>query len=266
MNGENSALELANAESEAALRQAEHGQAEQAVKQRLWELSQLTGQEVVPVWVDDIEFNIPPTLHTEKELEQEVLQNNLGLKIQQLYKQAATLEINKANGQHHPTLKLVAQYSQSQSETVTTLGNRVEQNMLAIQMDIPLFNGFATQAQTEKAAASLNQQHADYNKTSAQVLRDTQAAHRQLNSATHLWKAYTQADRAATQQQLAIETAIKHQLATPLDLAKAKEKLTELQMKKMEYLRAANKAYLLVHELTGKLNIEGALERLSKRE
>lgn len=266
MNGENSALELANAESEAALRQAEHGQAEQAVKQRLWELSQLTGQEVVPVWVDDIEFNIPPTLHNEKELEQEVLQNNLGLKIQQLYKQAATLEINKANGQHHPTLKLVAQYSQSQSETVSTLGNRVEQNMLAIQMDIPLFNGFATQTQTEKAAASLNQQHADYNKTSAQVLRDTQAAHRQLNSATHLWKAYTQADRAATQQQLAIETAIKHQLATPLDLAKAKEKLTELQMKKMEYLRAANKAYLLVHELTGKLNIEGALERLSKRE
>lgn len=266
MNGENSALELANAESEAALRQAEHGQAEQAVKQRLWELSQLTGQELVPVWVDDIEFNMPPTLYNEKELEQEVLQNNLGLKIQQLYKQAATLEINKANGQHHPTVKLVAQYSQSQSETVSTLGNRVEQNVLAIQMDIPLFNGFATQSQTEKAAASLNQQHADYNKTSAQVLRDTQAAHRQLNSATHLWKAYTQADHAATQQQLAIETAIKHQLATPLDLAKAKEKLTELQMKKMEHLLAANKAYLLVHELTGKLDIESALERLSKRQ
>ncbi len=266
MNGENSALELANAESEAALRQAEHGQAEQAVKQRLWELSQLTGQEVVPVWVDDIEFNMPPTLYNEKEVEQEVLQNNLGLKIQQLYKQAATLEINKANGQHHPTLKLVAQYSQSQSETVSTLGNRVEQNVLAIQMDIPLFNGFATQAQTEKAAASLNQQHADYNKTSAQVLRDTQAAHRQQNSATHLWKAYTQADHAATQQQLAIEKAIKHQLATPLDLAKAKEKLTELKTKKMEHLLAANKAYLLVQELTGKLDIESALERLSKRE
>lgn len=266
MNGENSTLELANAESEAALRQAEHVQAEQAVKQRLWELSQLTGQEVVPVWVDDIEFNMPPTRHNEKELEQEVLQNNLGLKIQQLYKQAATLEINKANGQHHPTLKLVAQYSQSQSETVSTLGNRVEQNVLAIQMDIPLFNGFATQAQTEKAAASLNQQHADYNKTTAQVLRDTHAAHRKQNSATHLWKAYTQADHAATQQQLAVETAIKHQLATPLDLAKAKEKLTELKTKKMEHLLAANKAYLLVYELTGKLNIESALERLSKRE
>jgi outer membrane protein TolC len=266
INGENSALELANAESEAALRQAEHGQAQHVVAQRLWELSQLTGQEVAPEWVDDIEFNIPPTLHKEKELEQEVLQNNLGLKIQQLYKQAATLEINKANGQHHPTLKLLAQYSQSQSETVSTLGNRVEQNVLAIQMDIPLFNGFATQAQTEKAAASLNQQHADYNKTNAQVLRDTQAAQRQQNSATHLWKAYTQADHAATQQQLAIETAIKHQLATPLDLAKAKENLTELQTKKMEYLLAANKAYLLVYELTGKLNIESALERLSKRQ
>ena len=266
MNGENSALELANAESEAALRQAEHGQAQHVVAQRLWELSQLTGQEVVPVWVDDIEFNMPPTRHNEKELEQEVLQNNLGLKIQQLYKQAAALEINKANGQHHPTLKLVAQYSQSQSETVSTLGNRVEQNVLAIQMDIPLFNGFATQAQTEKAAASLNQQHADYNKTSAQVLRDTQAAHRQQNSATHLWKAYTQADHAATQQQLAIEKAIKHQLATPLDLAKAKEKQAELQTKNMEYLLAANKAYLLVYELTGKLDIESALERLSKRE
>ena len=108
--------------------------------------------------------------------------------------------------------------------------------------------------------------HADYNKTSAQVLRDTQAAHRQQNSATHLWKAYTQADHAATQQQLAIEKAIKHQLATPLDLAKAKEKQAELQTKNMEYLLAANKAYLLVYELTGKLDIESALERLSKRE
>ena len=163
--------------------------------------------------------------------------------------------------------ELIQQAAQeSQSETVSTLGNRVEQNMLAIQMDIPLFNGFATQAQTEKAAASLNQQHADYNKTNAQVLRDTQAAQRQQNSATHLWKAYTQADHAATQQQLAVETAIKHQLATPLDLAKAKEKLTELKTKKMEHLLAANKAYLLVYELTGKLNIESALERLSKRE
>lgn len=266
INGENSALELANTQTELALRQAEQGQAQHVAAQRLWELSQLTGQELVPVWVDDIEFNMPPTLYNEKELEQEVLQNNLGLKIQQLYKQAATLEINKANGQHHPTVKLVAQYSQSQSETVSTLGNRVEQNVLAIQMDIPLFNGLATQAQTEKAAASLNQQHADYNKTNAQVLRDTQAAHRQQNSATHLWKAYTQADHAATQQQVAIETAIKHQLATPLDLAKAKEKQAELQTKKMEYLLAANKAYLLVYELTGKLNIESALERLSKRE
>jgi outer membrane protein len=266
MNGENSALELANAESEAAMRQAELGQAQHAVVQRLWELSQLTGQEVAPVWVDRIEFNMPPALHTEKELEQQVLLNNVGLKIQQLYKQAATLEINKANGQHHPTVMLVAQHSQSQSETVSTLGNRVEQNMVAVQMDIPLFNGFATQAQTEKAAASLNQQHADYNKATAQVLRDTQAAHRQLNSAAHLWKAYTQANHAATQQQLAIETAIKHKLATPLDLAKAKEKLTELKMKKMEYLLAANKAFLVLQELTGVLNIESALGRLSKLE
>jgi len=34
----------------------------------------------------------------------------------------------------------------------------------------------------------------------------------------------------------------------------------------MEHLLAANKAYLLVHELTGKLDIESALERLSKRQ
>ncbi|MFN7507097.1 MAG: TolC family protein, partial [Limnobacter sp.] len=111
-NGENSALELANTETELALRHAELGQAQHAVGQRLWELSQLTGQEVAPAWIDGIEFNMPPALHTEKKLEQEVLLNNLSLKIQQLYKQAATLEINKANGQHHPTVKLVAQHSQ----------------------------------------------------------------------------------------------------------------------------------------------------------
>jgi outer membrane protein TolC len=265
-NGEHSALELANLETELTLRQAELGQTQHLKEQRLWELSQLTGQEIVAIWVDGIEFKMPPTPHTEKELEKEVLANNLGLKIQQLYKQIAKLEINKANGQHHPTLKMLAQHSQSQSETVSTLGNRVEQNVLAVQMDISLFNGFATKAQTEKAAANLNQQHADYNKASLQVLRDTHAAYKQLNSAANLWKAYTQAKQSATQQQLAVETAIKHQLATPLDLAKAKEKLTELQMKQIDNLMEANKAFVLIQELTGKLNIESAVGRFSVQE
>lgn len=53
---------------------------------------------------------------------------------------------------------------------------------------------------------------------------------------------------------------------TPLDLAKAKEKLAELEMKKIEQLLTAKKAYLLVQELTGELNIENAVGRLSKME
>ena len=39
-----------------------------------------------------------------------------------------------------------------------------------------------------------------------------------------------------------------------------------LKMKKMEYLLAANKAFLVLQELTGVLNIESALGRLSKLE
>lgn len=86
---------------------------------------------------------------------------------------------------------------------------------------------------------------------------------RQLGGATELLAAYGQAMESATQQQQAIETAIKHQLATPFDLAQTREKLAELQLKKLEHVMAANKAYLQVQELIGELNVENAAERIS---
>ncbi|MBU0783431.1 MAG: TolC family protein [Gammaproteobacteria bacterium] len=262
-HGESSALELANALTDLSLRQAELGEAKHMLAQKLWEISQLTGQTIEASRIDKMEFTIPGKLISDREIEHRIIRQNLNLKIQSLYTDVAELEINKAKGQHYPTVKLVAQNTQSQSETASTLGNRVKQNVVALQVDIPLFNGFATQAQTEKASASLNKQQADYENTLNQAMRKAWTAMRQLDGATELLTAYGQAMESATQQQEAIETAIKHQLATPFDLAQTREKLAELQLKKLEHVMAANKAYLQVQELIGELNVENAAERIS---
>lgn len=262
-HGESSALELASSMTELSLRQAELEETRHVLAQKLWEISQLTGQTIEASRIEQLEFTPPGKLISDLEIEHRILRQNLNLKIQHLYTDVAELEIDKAKGQHYPTVKLVAQNTQSQSETASTLGNRVKQNVVALQVDIPLFNGFATQAQTEKASASLNKQQADYDNTLNQAMREAWNASRQLIGATELLTAYGQAMESATQQQQAIETAIKHQLATPLDLAQTREKLAELQLKRLEYLLTANKAYLLVQELIGELNVDNAAERLS---
>lgn len=262
-NGESSALELGSMLAELALRQAEHAETQHALAHKLWEISQLTGQTIEASRIDKLEFTIPRKLISDLEIEHRILQQNLNLKIQQLYTDIAELEINKAKGQHHPTVKLVAQNTQSKSETASTLGNRVKQSVLAVQMDIPLFNGFASQGQTEKAAAGLSKQQADYDHMKNQALRDAWAASRQLGSAAELLNAYESAIESALQTQKAAETAMKHQLATPLDMAQAKIKLAELRMKKMDYLLTANKAYLKMLELMGELNVKNAVRRLA---
>ena len=257
-NGESSALELANAQSELAVRHAEHAETQHALAQKLWEISQLTGKTIEADWIERIEFT-QPQAPSPAETEQHVVEHNPNLKIQQLYTDIAELEINKAKSQHQPTVRLVAQNTQSKSETASTLGNRVKQNVLAVQMDVPLFNGFASQGQTEKAVAGLSKQQADYDNTKNATLREAWAAKRQLTSAIELLKAYDLAIEAARQSQQAVETGLKHQLAIPLDMAQAKVKLAELEMKQMDYLLTANKAHLKMLELMGSLNEKNAL-------
>lgn len=261
--GETSPLELSAAFSELELRQAELDEAQETLERHLWELSQLSGQPVSNLWLKKLKFKAPESTVVQNELEQAILSNNLNLKIQNTYIQNAELNIEKTQGEHHPTVMLVAQNTQSKSETVSTLGNQVKQNVLAIQVDIPLFSGYGTQAQTEKAAAALTQQRAELDSVQTDVLKEAFAAQKQLMISSNFARAYAKAITAAEQQEKAIETGIGHQLNSTIELANIQAKQAELKLKKLERELKANQAYFSLLKLTGELGVERVVDQIT---
>lgn len=66
---------------------------------------------------------------------------------------AAQLEIDKAQAGHKPTLDLVAQWSRSNSDTVTTVNSRYDQRMVGLQLSVPLYSGGQVNSAVRQAVA-----------------------------------------------------------------------------------------------------------------
>nr|WP_255369609.1 TolC family outer membrane protein [Nitrosovibrio sp. Nv17] len=87
-------------------------------------------------------------------------QNNLALRVQEAIVSIAKQDIERAKAGHYPTLDLVAIYSDQQGVggTITGRGIDLTSKEIGLQLNIPIFQGFATQSRVREALA--NQQRA----------------------------------------------------------------------------------------------------------
>jgi len=263
--GEASPLEVLSTITEHSLRKAEMDEATSRLTQQLRVLSKMTDQTIEAVWLENIEFQLPNNIIDLANSEQEILEKNSDLLIQRTYIESAELGINQARSQHHPTVALLAQNSQSKSETVSTLGNRVNQNVLALQVNVPLFNGFGTLAGTEKAIATLSQQKAELDRVKTETINRLHEATQQLEASRSLAGAYNQAIQSIDLQEKAIETAISHKLATPLDLAQLQEKRIDLQQRKLDRVMKTYQAHMAVQALCGQLTVQAVSQQMTAK-
>ena len=67
--------------------------------------------------------------------------------------EAAKQEIDRAKAGHHPTLDAVAQWSRSQSESVTNTQSRYDNASYGLQLNVPLFAGGYVNSQVRQAIA-----------------------------------------------------------------------------------------------------------------
>ncbi len=67
--------------------------------------------------------------------------------------EAARHEVEKAQAGHSPTLEAVAQWSRSDSDTVTTVNNRYTNKSIGLQLNIPIFSGGYVNSQVRQALA-----------------------------------------------------------------------------------------------------------------
>lgn len=75
--------------------------------------------------------------------------------------QVARHDVDKAQAGHYPTLDAVAQWTRSDSDTVTTVKNRYTNKSIGLQLNVPLFSGgYVSSAVRQALAAELRAEEA----------------------------------------------------------------------------------------------------------
>lgn len=92
-------------------------------------------------WIERAELNSPQLMSLKAQIE------------------AAREEVAKARAGHYPTLDAVAQWSRSNSETVTNLQSRYTNAAIGLQLNIPIYSGGAVNSLVRQALA--NQERAE---------------------------------------------------------------------------------------------------------
>jgi outer membrane protein len=94
-------------------------------------------------------------------------QNNLTLKVQQAVYEIAKQDVERAKAGHYPTLDLVAIYSDQKGVggTITGRGIDLTSKQIGVQLNLPLFQGFAVQSRVREALATQEKVLQDLNNT-----------------------------------------------------------------------------------------------------
>ncbi len=94
-------------------------------------------------------------------------QNNLALKVQQAVYELAKQDVERAKAGHYPTLDLVALYSDQKGVGGAITGRPIDltSKEIGVQLNIPLFQGFAVQSRVREALATQEKVHQDLNNT-----------------------------------------------------------------------------------------------------
>lgn len=94
-------------------------------------------------------------------------QNNLAMKVQQSVYEIAKQEVERAKAGHYPTVDLVALYSDQKGVGGAVTGRPIDLTTkeIGIQLNFPIFQGFAVQSRVREALATQEKVFQDLNNT-----------------------------------------------------------------------------------------------------
>lgn len=218
-------------------------EAQQNVDYARQQLSVLINQPVARLAALDVtRLNLlppsPPTLAQWTALAD---QNSPEVKALEARKEAARLQIEKSQSGHFPTLDLVAQWSNSGSENVTSLNSSYETRSVGLQLSVPLYAGGYVNSTVRQALA----EHVRAVETLEATRRDLGLRiHKEFRGVTEgilRVKALEQAVRSAEQVVTSSRKSAQAGLRTQLDVLKADAQ----KMESMRDLAQARYVYLL---------------------
>lgn len=263
-SGESSRVDLARARAQRDLRIAERLEIQDNSDLVLRQLEDITGTRIESLSVLPSTVKAPPisTEYTYSGLETFTLRNNPKILSAALDIQIAEEEVKKRRAGHYPTLDFVASKSDSDSESINTIGQKTKQETIALQMQIPLFNGFGTTAEVEKAQAQSDRTEAAWQGTIHEVLNKFRTQFSKTQNSMAKIDAYQRAVESAREALKAAELAKKIDLQIQSDVLTAQ---AELNNAEKEFSRIRYESYyslVELHSLAGKLE-NSDLKKLS---
>ena len=162
---------------------------------------------------------------TFEEWHKRALENNNELAAARLGVENARLDIGRMKSGHLPRVDFVASYSKGDNETINTIGEQNTNRSLGLQVNIPLYQGGAVNAQTRQAAAVYERARADLDARSDKVTVELRRAHSSAINSVRKIEALVKAVEAAKLLMTATEQSIKGGVRINLDLLAAQEQL-----------------------------------------
>jgi protease secretion system outer membrane protein len=170
-----------------------------------------------------------------------VLANNNELAAGRLAVENARLDIGRVKAGHMPRVDFVGTYSKGNNETINTVGEESTNRALGVQVNIPLYQGGAINAQTRQVAATYERARADLEARTDKITVDLRRAHSLALSSVRKIDALIAAVESAKLLMTATEQSIKGGVRINLDLLNAQQQLFTSQRD----LAQARYAYLI---------------------
>lgn len=156
--------------------------------------------------------------------------------------ETARLEVRKAEAGHLPTLDAVAQWSRSQSDSVTSVNSRHEQKLLGLQLTVPLYAGGAVNSQVRQALAAEEQAREALEAARRDLGARVHQEFRAMTEGVLRVRALEQAVRSAQQALESNQKSLQAGIRTTLDVLQAEQQhttaLRDLAQARYRYLMA----------------------------
>lgn len=226
--GEGTKTALVESQAQLSLAEAQVLEAQDSVADARNELAVMLGKEVTSLDALNDSFAIQPLAQADFEAWKSVaLDHNPEIAAQRENVALAYQEIQRNRAGHMPRLDAVASISSSKSDSTSTFNQKIDNQSIGLQLNVPIYAGGSVSALTTQAEASYQKAQADLETKTNAVLVDLRKQHSMVLSSGLKIDAFKQSVAAA---ELLIIATKKSQLGgvrTNLDLLDARKHLFE---------------------------------------
>lgn len=258
--GEGTVIDVSDAEAKLAIAEARVIESEGLLVQARQSLSSIIGQNSGAIHAMDPK--IKGLLAVKEDLQQLKAKAEQAPEVRRSQKlvEIAELELKKIRSNHLPTLDLVASKSYSLSDSVSTRDQIIRQNVIGLQVNIPLFAGGQLYYQGEAGRARLERAEAENDSTRQQVELELAKSYHGLQSNLRKVDGYLRAVNAAEVLVKASRKGIEVGVRTTVDLLDAEEQLYTARRNLVDAQNQAITSWVRLKSMQGELQESDVVE------